>query len=264
MELEKLLSSYYENYDEDGRLTSPHGSIEFLTTLRYVERYLCPGMRILEIGAGTGRYSHHFARQGYTVDAVELVEHNIEIFKENTQPDETITIRQGNALNLSGFADDMYDITLLLGPMYHLFSYEEQTHALNEALRVTKPGGVLFVAYCMADACIVQYGFLRGMLPNLIEKKLYDPQTGVASSDPTELFELHTREKIEDLTKNLACSRLHFVGTDMYTNYFRPQIDSMDKSLFGYYVNYHFSICERPDLVGLSNHVLDILQKANE
>ena len=264
MDLEKLLSSYYENYDEDGRLTSPHGSIEFLTTIRYIERYLRPGMRILEIGAGTGRYSHHFARQGYAVDAVELVEHNIEIFKENTQPDESITIRQGNALDLSDFADNTYDITLLLGPMYHLFTAGEQLQTLEEALRVTKSGGIVFVAYCMADACIVQYGFLRGMLPELIEKKLYDPQTGEASSDPTELFELHTREKIENLTNDLSCTRLHFVGTDMYTNYFRPQIDSMDKTLFGHYVNYHFSICERPDLVGLSNHVLDVLKKTNE
>ena len=151
MEALKALTQYYESYDEDSRLCSRRGMVEFLTTLRYIEKYLRPGMRILEIGAATGRYSHHFARAGYRVDAVELIAHNIEIFQKNTQPGEIITITQGNAKNLVGFAEDTYDITLLLGPMYHLFTEEEKLQALSEAIRVTKKGGIIFSAYCMGE-----------------------------------------------------------------------------------------------------------------
>ena len=164
MKTEKVLTEYYSCYDEDARLRSKHGMVEFLTTMRYIEKYLCPGASILEIGAGTGRYSHALAQRGYTVDAVELVEHNIDIFKRNTTPGETVTIQQGNALDLQPFADDRYDITLLLGPMYHLFSLEDQRKALSEAVRVTKPGGVIFAAYCGNDATMVQYYFGRGLL----------------------------------------------------------------------------------------------------
>ena len=82
--------------------------IEYITTMKYVKKYLQPGMRILEIGAATGRYSHALAQKGYCVDAVELVEHNIEIFKQNTTPGETVTITQGNAMDLSMFEDDTY------------------------------------------------------------------------------------------------------------------------------------------------------------
>ena len=57
------LEEYYNNHDEEGRLLSRHGQVEYLTTMRYVEKYLRPGMRILEIGAG-GRYSHALARKG--------------------------------------------------------------------------------------------------------------------------------------------------------------------------------------------------------
>ena len=78
------LVDFYNRIDEDSRLLSKHGKIEFLTTVKYIEKYLQPGMRILEIGAATGRYSHALARKGYQVDALELVEHNIEIFKQNT------------------------------------------------------------------------------------------------------------------------------------------------------------------------------------
>ena len=152
METLQALTQYYGSYDEDNRLCSRYGMVEYLTTLRYIEKYLRPGMRILEIGAATGRYSHYFAQQGYRVDAVELVAHNIDIFKKNTKSGEKITITQGNAKDLSCFDDNSYDITLLLGPMYHLFTEEEKLQALSEAIRVTKKGGIIFSAYCMGDS----------------------------------------------------------------------------------------------------------------
>ena len=103
--------------------------------MRYVERYLRPGMRLLEIGAGTGRYAHHFARQGYAVDAVELVERNIEVFRAHTQPGERIRVWQGSATDLDWLPADGYDLVLLLGPMYHLFTDADRRRALAEALR---------------------------------------------------------------------------------------------------------------------------------
>ena len=261
METLKALQEYYGSYDEDCRLLSRHGSVEFLTTMRYIEKYLRPGMRILEIGAATGRYSHALARQGYRVDAVELVEHNIGIFKANTLPGEDVRIFQGNAKNLCMLSDDTYDITLLLGPMYHLFTVPEQLEALSEAIRVTKKGGIIFAAYCGNDATMVQYCFGKGMLKEQRYLDLVDPVTFKAASDPAELFELYRKEDIDALMKVFPATRLHYVGTDMATNYMRQTIDEMDDDFFQLYLRYHFSICERIDLVGASHHILDIFRK---
>lgn len=261
METAEILSRYYENYDEEGRLLSRHGSVEYLTTMRYIEKFLRPGMRILEIGAATGRYSHALARMGYAVDAVELVQHNIDLFKANTQPGETITIRQGDARDLSFLPDEQYDVTLLLGPMYHLFTREDQKAALSEALRVTKKGGIFMAAYCGNEATMVQYCFGRGMLQEEKYQALVDPVTFKASSDPAELFELYRREEIDALMAHFATERLGYVGTDMATNYMRQTIDEMDDELFAMYLNYHFAICERADCVGVSHHILDIHRK---
>lgn len=261
METLEVLTQFYSNYDEEGRLLSRHGSVEYLTTMRYIEKYLRPGMRILEIGAATGRYSHALARMGYRVDAVELVQHNIDIFLEKTQPGEHISIRQGNAKDLSFIPDESYDIVLLLGPMYHLFTVVEQRQALLEAIRVTKTGGILFTAYCGNDATMVQYCFGRGMLREEKYKKLVDPVTFKASSDPAELFELYRKEDIDALMADFSTERLHFVGTDMATNYMRPCIDEMDDELFELYLRYHFCICERADMVGVSHHILDVQRK---
>ena len=95
MSINPYLIDFYNTYDEDRRLALKHGSVEFLTTMRYINKYIRPGHRVLEIGAGTGRYSHALARQGYSVDAVELVQHNMDVFREKTLPEENITIRRG-------------------------------------------------------------------------------------------------------------------------------------------------------------------------
>lgn len=261
MENMEALTQFYSNYDEEGRLLSKHGSVEFLTTMRYIEKYLRPGMRVLEIGAATGRYSHALARKGYEVDAVELVQHNIDQFVKNTLPGERVTVRQADARDLSFLVDNTYDITLLLGPMYHLFSREDQLQALSEALRVTKPGGMLMTAYCGNEATMVQYCFGRGMLKEEKYQSLVDPVTFKASSDPAELFELYRREDVDGLMAHFDTTRLHYVGTDMATNYMRQCIDEMDEDLFDRYLQYHFVICERADCVGVSHHNLDIHRK---
>ncbi len=261
METLKALTEFYTNYDEEGRLLSRHGQVEYLTTMRYIERYLRPGMRILEIGAATGRYSHTLARMGYEVDAVELIQHNIDIFNTLTQPGEDVHIRQGNAKDLSCFGDESFDMTLLLGPMYHLFTVEEQLQALSEAIRVTKKGGVIMAAYCGNDATMVQFCFGRGMIREQRYQELIDFETFKASSDPAELFQLYRIEDIDGLMTNFNTERLHFVGTDMATNYMRGVIDEMEDDLFAMYLKYHFTICERPDMVGTSHHFLDIFRK---
>lgn len=261
METDYLREFYEGHCDEDARLRSRHGMVEFLTTMRYLEKYLGPGDRVIEIGAGTGRYSHALAQAGYSVDAVELLEHNINVFRRNTHPGEPVTVRQGNALDLSGFGDDAYDLTLLLGPMYHLYTAEEQRRALTEAIRVTKPGGVVFAAYCGNDATVLQCCFGREFLKDPRYLALTDLDTFKLSSTPEEIFSLHRREDIDALMDGLPVRRLHFVGTDMATGYLRDTIDQMGDEMYELYLRYHFATCERSDLVGASNHFLDVFRK---
>ena len=119
--------------------------------MRYIEECLegISEPNILEIGAGTGRYSVTLAKRGFNVTAVELIEHNLEILRSKLDGTEPITAIQGNALDLSQLSDNSFDLTMLLGPMYHLYTKEEKLKALSEAVRVTKPGGHILVAYCM-------------------------------------------------------------------------------------------------------------------
>ena len=104
-----------------------------------------------------------------------------------------------------------------------------ENYPTEEAIRVTKKGGVVFAAYCGNDATMVQYCFGRGMLKLQKYRDLVDPVTFKASSDPAELFELYRKEDIDSLMSAFPVKRLHYVGTDMATNYMRAAIDEMDE-----------------------------------
>ena len=257
------IENFYNNIcDEEARLESKHGQVEFLTTMRYIEKYLQPGARVLEIGAGTGRYSRAIASMGYMVEAAELVSHNIEIFKSQVQPAQNITITQGNALDLSAFEDCIFDITLVLGPMYHLYTVPDKQQAISEALRVTKSGGVVLVAYCISDGSLLE-NISSGdtFFSNYIASGKINPITFETTSVPEDIFELVRKENIDSLMASFNVERLHYVATDLITRFIRESIADMNDELFNLYLKYHFVLCERPDMVGVTHHSLDVFRK---
>ena len=276
------LEQYYSNYDEEGRLLSKHGQVEYITTMKYIHNCLDAitasdtkftqtllnasaaeniadkaNLRILEVGAGTGRYCVELAKEGYTVDAVELTEHNLQILQNKIAK---LTAIQGNALDLSMYADNTFDMTLVLGPLYHLYCDADRIQALREAVRVTKPNGYILVAYCMNEAVMIQEAFVRGNLKKLLSKSMLSEDFHCLSN-PEDLFAMIRLEEIYTLTESLPVTRLKTVATDGATNYMRGMVDAMDDETFDYWVKYHLSICERQDLIGATNHSLDILQK---
>ena len=256
------LEEYYNVYDEEGRLLSRHGKVEYLTTMKYIEECLegVSNPDIIEIGAGTGRYSVTLAKRGLRVTAVELVEHNLEILRSKLDGTEPITVMPGNALDLSMFPDNSFDLTMLLGPMYHLYTKEEKLRALSEAVRVTKSRGFILVAYCMNEPTVIQYVFGMNHLHEVMNLNMLTTDWHCIS-EPKEVFELVRTEDIAELNAAVPVKRIKLVATDGATNYKREYIDAMDDETFGKWIDYHFAICERQDLIGASHHTLDILQK---
>ncbi len=256
------LEAHYSRYDEDGRLLTRHGQVEYLTTMKYIRACIADvsDPAILEIGAGTGRYSVTLAKQGYRVTAVELLARHLEILRSKLDGSETITAVQGNALDLSAFADNTFDLTLVLGPMYHLYTKEDQLRALSEAVRVTRPGGRLLVAYCMNEPTVIQYVFGLNHLREVMELSMLTPDWRCVSQ-PKDLFQMVRTEDIAALDALVPVRRIRLVASDGATNYMRERIDAMDDETFAKWMDFHFAVCERQDLIGASHHTLDILEK---
>lgn len=254
------LQEYYNGYDEQNRLSSRHGQVEYITTMKYIHNVLHADAKILEIGAGTGRYSLALAHEGYRVDAIELVRHNLDILTENIRPGDNISAILGDALDLSMYADETFDVTLLLGPMYHLYTEEEKIRALGEALRVTKKNGSVLVSYCMNEGSLIMHCFQGGNIRRCMEADMLTEDYHCVSQ-AKDVFELVRTEDIERLNRNFRIERQKLVATDGATNYMRSCIDAMDDETFSIYLDYHLSVCERQDLIGASHHTLDILKK---
>ena len=261
MNRKEILENYYSEWNEDDRLLSRFGQIEFLTTIRFIEKYLKPGAKILEIGAGTGRYSHYFARKGYIVDAVELVERNIEVFKQKTLPDENVTIVQGDAVDLHMLKDNEYDIVLHLGPMYHLSAEADRKAAIGEALRVTKPKGIIFMAYILNEMTVINYFFRNGHINDAEARDEILSSNRRFRENRKRQLSFYRIEDVDAVMRGFDVKRLHLVGTEMISGAMRELLLSMTDEEFGYYAEYVYSICERPDMIGMSGHLLDIFEK---
>lgn len=261
METIDYLKQYYESYDEDSRLDSRGGQIEYLTTMGYIQAYLKPGMKILEIGAGTGRYSRTLAAMGYDVTAVELVPHNLDILKSKTTPDMKLTTIEANATDLSMLESEQFDMTLLLGPMYHLYEEDHKKRAMSEAVRVTKSGGMIYTAYCIAEASLIKYFFGKNHVMELIARNMLDLKTFRCASQPQDLFELTRKADIDQMMEDFPTQRLHYVATDGLSYFMREKLDEMDENTYKIFLTYHLTVCENPDLVGATAHSLDIARR---
>lgn len=253
------LEKYYNKFNEEKRLTRRHGQVEYLTSMRYIHAYLEDMERpaILDVGAGTGRYSVQLAEEGYDVTAVELVRYNLGILKSKKS---RVKAFQGTALNLSRFQDNSFDMVLLFGPMYHLFTKEDKVKALREASRVVKPEGVVLVAYCMNEYSVLTYGFKENHIKECLADSRYTKDYHCICRE-ADLYDYVRLEDISAYNEAAQLRRLKIVAADGPANYMRKILNSMDEETFHHFMEYHFATCERPELLGASAHTLDIVRK---
>ena len=255
-----MVSGFYSSIDEDGRLVrSRHGQLEYATTMHYIRRYAAPGSQILEVGAGTGRYSVALARNGHALTAVELVQSNLEQLRRNAAGLDNLHACQGDALDLSRFADSTFDVTLLLGPMYHLYTQEDVHRALDEAIRVTRPGGVILTAFLSVHAILYNNYLNSHLLDGLAEN--FDGEGRVRHFEE-QLFTGYDIAEFEALFAGKPVSRLCTAATDGILELAEERSDfALSDEAFAAFAAHHIATCEIRELLGCSSHLLHICRK---
>ena len=248
----KKLTDFYNKFNENKRLDRRHGQVEFLTSMKYIHEYLEKGDRIVDIGAGPGRYSLALKEEGYDVTAVELVRPNIGMLRAK---DKKIRIIEASATDLSMLKDDEFDVAIMFGPMYHLYSKEERLKALLEAKRITKK--YVFVTYIMNEYAVIEYAFKDDNY-KLIKDKLTED---FRIDDPDNIFFQSRIEEIDELNELAEMKLIRRFASDGPSDYMRSTINKMDDETFEAYLNFHMKTCERKELLGASSHIVDILTK---
>ena len=256
----EIISGFYDQVDEDSRLKrSRHGQLEFATTMSYIHRYTNPQSRVLEVGAGTGRYSIALAKEGLDITAVELVESNLAILRENSKGIGNISSTQGDATDLSRFEENSFDITLLLGPMYHLYEPDEVNKAIDEAVRVTKPGGVIFFAFISVYA-IMYANYLSGDWAAGQEENFTENYQ--VKHFKEQLFTGYDVIEFEQLFESKPVEWITTAGVYGILEPLEDRVDFLIKDEdFEAFAAWYLHFAEKRELLGSTNHLLYICRK---
>ncbi|MBE6017564.1 MAG: class I SAM-dependent methyltransferase [Lachnospiraceae bacterium] len=262
MERTEMIGQLYGQINEDDRLLKTRqGQLEYRITMNYIHKYLKDGDHVLEIGAGTGRYSIALAREGFHVTAIELVDSNLDILKNNAAGLPGIEAFQGDALDLSRFPDHSFDLTLLFGPMYHLYEKADQFKAIDEAIRVTKPGGVIMAAFLSAHA-IICTNYLYDWRPAIYGiKENFDSEYNVRHFKE-QLFTGFDICEFEALFEDKEVDHITTAAADNVLEIAQKRADfSMTDEDFEAFADYQLHICEKREMLGNSSHLIYICKK---
>ena len=252
----ELVQEVYRRFDESSRLNKSQAArVEFLTTVTYIERYLTPDAKILDIGAGAGEYSLYFARKGYHVSALELADANIAAFRAKMTEKDPIELVQGNALDLSRYDNESFDIVLLFGPLYHLHEEADKLRCIEEAKRVCKKDGKIFFAFISNDIVILT---MQQTQADYLTAGAYDKETFRLYDFP---FVFHTVDTARELLQKAGIRLCHQVAADGVSELLQEMINGLDEASYQQYLRYHFYICEKPECLGMSNHLLFVGEK---
>ena len=152
------MEEYYNcQYDEWGRLERHR--IEYEITKKVLKEYIKDNSEVLDIGGGPGRYSIFLAQNGHRVTLVDLSETLVEQAKKHAAETGVVIQKfvRGNVLELETLLPNRsFDVVLCMGPLYHLLKENERKEAINQCLKLLKPGGVLIASFISAFAPIIE------------------------------------------------------------------------------------------------------------
>ncbi len=265
-ELYELYQRQYAGAVEEKRLFyTKANETEFIITKHYIHKYLKPAAKILDVGAGCGAYTQALAEEGFYIDAIDLHPDNVAKMKELFKDKLNVSVQQGNALDLHDFPDNLYDLVLELGPIYHLESIEQRVKAIKEATRVAKTGAPIFVSFVLQDAPLIEYIFQSENPAEEINEIGYERDTALVTDNTGSSIQLHTIAAIDELTEkalsSLPVSKGPRFAQDGLSQVIRESVNNMSEGSYNEWIQYLKATAERPDLMGYSNHVVQIFIK---
>jgi len=250
------LRIFYENEGEEDLRLSNGGVhyLEYLTAVKYLDKYLKPGSRVIDSCAGSGVYAFYLADKGHAVTAGDIVMHNVKTMQKKQDKNPVLNeIYCGDALRLGRFPDQSFDAVLLMGALYHLADAGDRKLAVNESRRVLKKDGVFVCTYMNRHAVIMNNA--SGSLDNIDEILTFlgDGREGI--------FYASTPGEMSGLMRECGLNQLCHVALDGISCLMYQTAKLIDETGLERWMRYHFAACEEPGLLGASYHNMLICKK---
>ena len=261
------IAAYYDESAAGEHERLQRHQLEHDLTWRYLDKYLPLRGSVLEIGAGTGRYTVDLARRGLAITAVDFSREMIAANRRNVSAaglDNRVRFVRADARDLHELGEAQFEAVLIMGPLYHLIEREDRERALREAADRLQAGGVFFSAfisrygnmgYLMRDRpeWIEDQVHVRSLLKNGRRPSGY-PRGGFRGylCDPAEIAPLHEAAGLKTVV---------VAGVE-------PAISADDESynrLSGkrrrLWLDLLYEISAEPSIIGASRHLLYVGRK---
>lgn len=258
---------YYNNhiFYEDKRLKE--SPFEIPITLKYIEKYLNPGDKILDIACGTGTYAEILLKKGYQLGLNDLSENNMKLtLKKVKNHPNILQSAVSNALDSDMWEKELWDAVLILGPLYHLTKKEERLQILSNAKKYTKQGGFIFSAFMSRTAAML-YGLKNnpsGIHKDMGTSKLWKTGTDDNFVEGTEWFTntyFSFAEDINPFIEEAGLKPLHLIGIEGLFGENMQLYNELQPDLKKPWFNFILDHCEDRHLVNYSKHYLSVSQK---
>lgn len=250
------LNHYYENEGQEEVRLSENSiqRLEYLTAVRALEQWLPPSARVLDNCAGTGIYAFHLAGLGHRVTAGDIVPYNVSLLQEKQAGQPKLeNILLADATDMPQLKSGSFDAVLCMGALYHLPHAAQRQKAVQEGMRLLRPGGLFICTYMNRFAVIMNN--LTPQLDNL------DDMLRFARTGQEEIFYAATVGEAEALVAGCGLQQLSHLALDGTTYFVMETAGLVQPEAFDKWSAYHLATCEEPSLLGSSYHNMIISKK---
>lgn len=256
--IDSNIIEYYNNRNEDQRLKSDkRHQIEKIIITEWINKYIKKNFKILETGAGTGAYSIDLANRGYEVHAVELIEKNMDCLKKKINDKMNIIPVIRNAIDLSIYPNNMFDMVLCFGPLYHIKNEIDRNKCIKESIRVCKPNGYIFFEYISND-----YTFVKNVknINNYLTRSSIEFNSNFKILN--NVFEYINPNDFEKcMSKNKNIKKLHHIGIDGVSSLIEDRINKLTDIEFNEWLKFLRKVAQDTKKIEYSENILYIVQK---
>lgn len=262
--IEKVQSYYDASVEKEwNRLEKYY--FEFEINKRYIDRYVKPGDRVLDVGGGPGRYSLHLASRGADVILLDLSPENV-LFAKNKAEEQNLSIETicADARLLDEKVEGMFDAILLMGPLYHLTKERDRIRTVEACLKKLKPGGMLYIAFISMIAGMI---YAARSVPESIlwegEDIFYEKmiaEDDFAGAAFTHAFFI-TPKHVLPFMAQFPVKMLHFVGSEGICAPFNDRIVEQPPEVKDKWLALSLALCEREEFRSFAEHLLYVGQK---
>lgn len=268
--MKNIVEEFYNKQVETEWSRLDRHPLEFAITKKHIDEVVGDNQSILDVGGGPGKYSFHYASLGHKVTLIDLSPGNIE-FARNKQKELNVyleNVNVGNAVSLTSFSDNAFDIVLCMGPLYHITNENDRIKAIQECKRVCKNNGYIvfsFITKMAQSISVVQkfpdkirewkYALTKGLNEGINDLEFDTGFTEAYFVDPLEL---------ESYIENNGLKVIKIAGAEGFACQSEMKLKELPKLLLDEWIDHLFKYSTDKSTLGANQHVICIAKKSRK